>query len=64
MKLGMLDGKRFIIGVNKDNIYEEGFTDEDMKLMVGWNDGLKNPVPEGYIQAGNIITSVSYGFVK
>jgi len=64
MKLGMLDGKRFMIGSNKEDLFEEGFTLEDMKLMVGWDDNLKDPVPEGYIQDGNIITSVSYGFTR
>ena len=64
LKLGMLDGKRFMIGVNKEDLLEEGFTQKDMELMTGWDDNLKNPIPEGYIQAENIITSVSYGFVK
>ena len=32
--------------------------------MVGWDDNLKDPVKEGYIISDNIITSVSYNFVK
>lgn len=32
--------------------------------MVGWDDNLTDPVQEGYIIAGNIVTSVSYNFVK
>jgi len=60
----MLEGKRFMIGANKEELLEEGFTLEDMKLMVGWDDNLEDPVPEGYIQDGNIITSISYGFTR
>ncbi len=64
MKLGMLDGKRFMIGVNKEDLLEEGFTYEDMERMVDWDESVRKPIPEGYIQEGNIITSVSYGFIK
>ena len=32
--------------------------------MVGWDDNLRKPVEEGYIITGNIITSISYNFVK
>jgi len=32
--------------------------------MAGWNYNLKNPVPEGFLRDGNIITSVSYNFIK
>ena len=64
MKLGMLKGKRFMIGIDREGLLEEGFTPLDMELMVDWNDNLKNPVPEGYIQDGNVITSVSYGFTR
>ncbi len=64
VRAGILDGKRFMAGVNKDQVLEEGFTEEDLKQMVGWNDNIKNPVTEGYIWEGNIITSVSYNFIK
>lgn len=33
-------------------------------IMIGWDDNLKNPVQEGCIISGNIVTSVSYHFVK
>jgi putative intracellular protease/amidase len=64
LKLGMLDGKRFMIGANKADLLEEGFTMQDMELMVDWDEGIKNPIIEGYIRDGNIITSVSYGYAK
>lgn len=56
LEIGILKEKPFMIGVNKEDLYEEGFTDDDMKLMVGWNENLSNPVEEGYIRTGNVIT--------
>lgn len=64
VKTGMLSGKRFMAGVNKEEVYEEGFSEEDLKGMIGWDDNIEKPVPEGYIRDGNIITSVSYNFIK
>ena len=32
--------------------------------MKGWDDNIENPIPEGYIRSGNIVTSVSYNFVR
>jgi putative intracellular protease/amidase len=64
LKAGMLRGKRFMAGMNKEDLLEEDFTHDDMKYMVGWNDNLENPVPEGFLRDGNIITSVSYNFMK
>ena len=64
LKAGMLQGKRFMMGVNQADVLEEGFTPEDVRHMIGWDDSLQSPVEEGYIQDGNIITSVSYGFLK
>lgn len=63
LKVGMLNGKRFMAGVNKEDLLEEGFSMEDMKNMVDWNDNLKAPIAEGFIRDGNIITSVSYNFI-
>lgn len=51
-----------MIGVEKHHLYEEGFTDKDMKYMVGWEDSCKEAVPEKYLKADNIITSVPFGF--
>lgn len=64
LEIGILKEKPFMIGVNKEDLYEEGFTDDDMKLMVGWNENLSNPVEEGYIRTGNVITSISYEFIR
>ncbi|MCL1820241.1 MAG: DJ-1/PfpI family protein [Oscillospiraceae bacterium] len=64
LKAGMLKGKRFMVGVNRKDLLEEGFTQEDIAFMVGWDDNIEKPITEGYIKDGNIITSVSYGFVK
>ncbi len=64
LKAGLLDGKPFMAGVNPEDLAEEGYTGEDLALMKGWDDSLRDPVPEGYIRSGNIVTSVSYGFVR
>lgn len=64
VKTGMLSGKKFMAGVNKEEVFEEGFMEEDLKQMIGWDDNIENPVPEGYIREGNIITSISYNFIK
>ena len=62
LELGYLKGKPFMIGVEKLDLYEEGFTDDDMKYMVGWRESCEEAVPEKYIKTGNIITSVAFGF--
>lgn len=64
LKAGMLDHKPFMAGINKGELLEEGFTEIDLALMHDWNDNLKNPIPEGCIISGGIITSVSYEFVR
>ncbi len=64
LKAGLLDGLPFMAGVNPEDLAEEGYTSQDLALMTGWDDSIKNPVPEGYIRSGNIVTSVSYGFVR
>ena len=64
LKAGILSGKSFMAGVNKEELYEEGFSEKDLTLMIDWNESIKNPVPNGYIKEGNIITSVSYEFVR
>ncbi len=62
LKLGYLKGKPFMIGVEKSDLYEEGFTDDDMKYMVGWEESCDGVVPEKYLKTDNIITSVAFGF--
>lgn len=64
VKAGLLKGKPFLVGVNKEEILEEGFSEDDLAEMIGWDDNLRFPVAEGYIVSDNIITSVSYNFVK
>ena len=64
LRAGLLDGKPFMAGVNPEDLAEEGYTSEELALMKGWDDCIKNPVPDGYIRAGNIVTSVSYGFIR
>lgn len=64
VKAGMLKGKPFMAGINKEEVYEEGFSEEDLAGMVGWDDNLTTPIENGYIIEGNIITSISYNFIK
>lgn len=62
LKLGYLKEKPFMIGVEKYHLYEEGFTDDDMKYMIGWEESCDEVVPEKYLKTDNIITSVAFGF--
>lgn len=64
VKVGLLKGKAFMAGVNKDEIMEEGFSEQDLEKMIGWDDNLANPIKDGYIITGKIVTSVSYSFVR
>ncbi len=64
VRAGLLNGKPFMAGINKEELKEEGFSDEELNQMIGWDDNIRNPVKEGYIICDQIITSVSYEFVK
>lgn len=64
LKAGLLDGKPFMAGVNPEDLEEEGYTSEDLALMKGWDECIRNPVQEGYICSGSILTSVSYYFIR
>lgn len=64
VKAGILSGKPFMAGVNKDEIMEEDFSKEELSEMIGWDDNLKNPVQAGFLVTDNVVTSVSYNFVK
>lgn len=64
VKAGLLEGKPFMSGVNKEELLEEGFAKNELAQMVEWDENLSNPIKDGYIIAGNIITSVSYNFIK
>ena len=61
---GVMGSKPFMAGVNKEDLFEEGFSEEELSNMQGWDDNLKNPISDGYIISDNIITSVSYEFVR
>ena len=63
LKCGMLKNKRFMAGVNKSELVEEGFSLEELLLMTDWDENIKNPVEKGYIIDENIITSISYNFL-
>ena len=64
VKCGAMGTRPFMAGINREELAEEGFAEEDLAHMYGWNDNLKVPIPEGYIIADHIITSVSYEFVR
>lgn len=64
VKCGVLAGLPFMAGTDREELYEEGFTKQELALMQGWTDNLKNPVKNGYLVSENIITSVSYEFAR
>lgn len=64
VKCGVMGTKPFMAGMNPEDLYEEGFTEQELHNMQGWDANLKNPVTDGYIISENIITSVSYEFVR
>ena len=64
LKAGILNGKPFMAGVNKEELLEEGFLESDLTLMKDWDECIENPIEEGYILEDKIITSISYNFVK
>lgn len=64
LKSGVLGNKPFMAGVNREDLYEEGFSKEQLIHMQGWDDNLNNPIEDGYIISENIITSISYEFVR
>lgn len=62
LKMGYLKKEKFMIGVEKYHLFEEGFTEDDLENMIGWEESCKGKVPEKYIKTDNIITSVAFGF--
>ena len=64
VKVGLLSGKPFMAGVNTEDLFEEGFTKEDLVGMIGWDDCLKKPIDAGFIATDKVITSVAFNFVK
>ena len=61
LKADLLKNKRFMAGVNQEELYEEGFAPKELKLMIGWEDSKKESIK--YIVDNNIISSVSYNFI-
>jgi len=55
LKAGMLKGKIFMAGINKDDLFEEGFTENDLAGMVGWDDNLKSPIKEWALAFGEMV---------
>lgn len=64
VKAGMLNGKAFMIGADKEGLLKEGYSETDLKHMKDWNDCITNLIEEGYIVSENIVTSVSFEFVR
>ncbi len=64
LQCGLLTGKKFMAGVNRAELYEEGFTKSQLALMTDWDDNIKNPIEKGYIIDGNIITAVAYNALQ
>lgn len=53
-----------MVGADKADLLRLGFSEAELRHMVGWHDSLERPVPEGYLLADDILTSVSYNFVR
>ncbi|MDO5716251.1 MAG: glutamine amidotransferase, partial [Tissierellia bacterium] len=64
VKAGMLNGKAFMIGADKEGLLEEGYSETDLKSMKDWSECISHPIEEGYVTSGNIVTSVSFEFVR
>lgn len=62
LKIGYFKGKPFMIGVEKSDLYEEGFTYDDMKHIIGWEKSCDGVVPEKHLKTDNIIISVAFRF--
>ena len=50
-------------GVNRQELMEEGFSEESLTGMVDWNELQTSPIPEGYLLEDGVLTSVAYHFV-
>lgn len=65
LKAGMLENRKFMAGVIKEELVEEGFTMVQMKNMVDIKELKENYDNIGpYIVEGNIITSVGCNFIQ
>lgn len=50
--------------ISLELLTDQNIDAEDLALMKGWDDNINDPIPEGYIRSGNVVTSVSYNFVR
>ncbi len=64
LQCGLLRGKKFMAGVNRAELFEEGFNESQLALMTDWDDNIKNPIKKGYIVDGNVITAVAYNALQ
>ncbi len=64
LQCGLLRGKKFMAGVNRAELFEEGFTESQLTFMIDWDDNIKNPIEKGYMIDGNIITAVAYNALQ
>ncbi len=64
LKCGIMGELPFMAGIDREELFEEGFTEKELSQMQGWTDNINKPIKDGYIISGNIITSVSYEFVR
>ena len=62
IKAGVLKDYSFMCGCPKDGLKEEGFTDDELKFMVAWEECVKQYDTLKFIRHDNIITSVAYGY--
>ncbi len=61
-KAGVLENKEFMCGCMKEDLLEEGYSYNQLKLMKDWNFCCENYDTLKYIISDNIITSVAYGY--
>ncbi|MGF3067342.1 DJ-1/PfpI family protein [Facklamia sp. P13055] len=64
VRAGILNGKAFMIGTDKEGLLQEGYSEADLKYMKDWNNCITKPIEEGYILNDNIVTSVSFEFIR
>lgn len=61
LNAGLLQDKHFMIGALKQDLMEEGYSKDELKLMIDWEECCANPNLD-FIKEGHIITSVAYKF--
>ncbi|NLO83957.1 MAG: DJ-1/PfpI family protein [Clostridiales bacterium] len=61
IKAGVLSGLTYMCGCIKDDLKEEGFTDQQLEGMTDWT-AANEQYSLKFIRHGHIVTSVIYGF--